>query len=248
MKRPPPRQHGRDDAMPMLPPVAHQVEQAGRVAHRLARDRIHRDGRQRHEQQRQRRRPGGAAARRCPSSRPADSAAPARAACTPPTSRPSASSLRGSNRPVSRPTSGIMMNEPMPRGAIAMPGLQRRIAEQRLQHDRQQHQAAVEHEAERSSSGTRRRRSSRSLNTRRSTTGSLGPSARGRRARPASTALTIASVVIKRRGEPVVLLALVEHDLQRADADAPACRCPSSRCACDSLPQVRRIEDVQLAS
>ena len=32
--------------------VAHQIEQARRVAHPLARDRVHRDGRQRHEQQR----------------------------------------------------------------------------------------------------------------------------------------------------------------------------------------------------
>ena len=56
------------------------------------------------------------------------------------------SSFRASNLPVMRPTTGIMKNDPMPRGAIAMPAWSDGIAEQRLQHDRQQHQAAVEHE------------------------------------------------------------------------------------------------------
>jgi hypothetical protein len=39
----------------------------------------------------------------------------------PPTSSPAVSSLRGSTFPVIIPVIGIMKNEPMPRGAIAIP-------------------------------------------------------------------------------------------------------------------------------
>ena len=46
------------------------------------------------------------------------------------------------------PIIGIMKNEPDAARRHRDAGLQRRIAEQRLQHDRQQHQAAVEHEAD----------------------------------------------------------------------------------------------------
>ena len=47
------------------------------------------------------------------------------------------------------------------------------------------------------------------------------------------------------RREPVLLLALVEHELQRADADRQHADAPVVDRR-DSLPQVRRIEDEQL--
>ena len=116
------RQHRRDegdaDAAGL---VAHQVEQAGGVAHRLPRDRRHRDRGQRHEQQAEREAleelrpeqipvPGRQVEPRQPEigEGAEHEAEPHQLAAV--------ESLRSAT-----PTSGIAMNEPMPRGAIAMP-------------------------------------------------------------------------------------------------------------------------------
>jgi len=59
-------------------------------------------------------------------------------------------SLRGSNPLLSWPTIGIVASEPIPRGGERQAGLEGRVAEQRLQEDGQQFQAAVVHEAQHS--------------------------------------------------------------------------------------------------
>ena len=139
--------------------VAHQVEQARRVAHLLARDRIHRDRRQRHEEQRH----AGALDELRPEDVPV---ARLQVQLRQPEQRHAADDQSDRQQLPRRRTCPVMQpgdrhheerSDAARRHRDA--GLQRRIAEQRLQHDRQQHQAAVQHEADAPSSGTRRRRS-----------------------------------------------------------------------------------------
>ena len=138
--------------------------------------------------------------------------------------QPSASTLRGSKRESSVPTIGIAMNDPSPRGAMAMPAWSAGYPSSVCSKIGSSTRLPYKHEANhRHQKDTRA--NVRSLNTRRCTTGSavvgsritnaMNPSYRQHRQGDDEA-----------RSEPVLLLPFVEHHLQGADAhrqhaDAP---------------------------
>ena len=222
--------------------VPHQVEQAGRVAHALARDRIHRHGRERHEQQRhadslyQLRPEDVPVARLQVQVRQPQQRAPA-------DHQADGEELSGIEAP-GHQTGDRHHHE----GADASrrhgdAGLQRRVAEQRLQHHRQQHHAAVEDEPDdrhqKHADGIAPRLEHAQIDDR-IVSRQLVHDERYQR--------DDADDGERRdegRFEPVFLLSFVEHDLQRADAHdqhphPPVVHPPRLGA------EIRRIEDVEL--
>ena len=222
--------------------VAHQIEEAGGVPHPLAWNRIHADRRQRHEQRGE--------CQPLEELRPEDvpvSGVKVQLAEPEERERPTDQPARDHLAWIDPADQHADRRHPDERSHPSRrhrdPRLQRRIAEQRLQHDWKEHEAPVQHEPERRhqkhAGGVAPDFEHTQIDDR------LARHPLAHQERDEAAAGDDRERVDELRLEPVVLLAEVEHELQRADPHAQKADSP----VVDPLglaPQVRRIEHVEL--